>query len=218
MMYLTSDTYTDEFGVVHPKGEKKVVEIITNPLAIINRTIPMAMLETSITFILDRVRQHMKTLSVEEAKDFLFDVLSILNPKFGKEIVALYKSLTDREKKEFMRDAIDDAITIRWEAFDPKLVWRDNIIKCYEKYPNILKGYHIFKPKPNWGRDVYVGKDNIGFQYMYVLKQSAARGYSVRSAGAVGDESLPERSNENKIGRSPVSDTPMNYTCRMKIS
>ena len=83
-MYLTTDVYTDEYGVVHPKGEKQLVEIITNPLAIINRTIPMAMFETSITFILDKVRSRMKELSIDEARDLLFDVLNILNPKYGK--------------------------------------------------------------------------------------------------------------------------------------
>ena len=36
MPYITTDSYTDELGVVHPAGEKEPVEIITNPLAIPN--------------------------------------------------------------------------------------------------------------------------------------------------------------------------------------
>ena len=170
MMYLTEDTFTDEYGVVHPKGERIPVELITNPLAIINRTIPMAMFETSITFILDKVSRAMRKLPFDEARDLMFDVLDTLNPTFAKEYKEdVYDYLSERDKRIAIEDAAKGEISIRWDAFDDSNSWRDNILKCYEKFPDILKPYHIFRPKKEWGRDVFVGEGHIGLQYMYML-------------------------------------------------
>lgn len=212
MPYLTTDAYRDEYGVVHPKGEMQRCELISNPLAIINRTIPMALFEPSITFILDRTRKHMITLdTLEEQRDFMFSIMEILNPIQARDMKAIYKDLSDREKKKFIESAIDDGIFIRWEAFSHDINLRDNIIKIYEKYGDIIKPYNIFMPKPKWGRDIYIGQDCIGFQYMLLLKQSGERGFSVRSAGAISDESLPEKSHENKIGKLWHSETPIRF-------
>lgn len=211
MPYLTTEVYKDEYGVVHPKGEQKRVELITNPLAIINRTIPMALFEPSITCILEQTQEHMKTLSsVKEQHDFMFDVLSLLNKKYAKELDAIYKELSDREKKEFIEESITKGIRLRWESFDEKFNVRDNIIAVHKKYGDIIKPYHIFVPKPKWGRDIYIGEDFIGYQYMMILKQSGEKGFSARSAGAISDESLPEKSHENKVGKHWASQTPIN--------
>ena len=212
MPYLTEDAYTDEFGVVHPKGPQERVELISNPLAIINRTIPMALQEPSVTFILDKTRKHMRKLgSLEEQRDFMFDILDILSPNQARDLRAIYDELSDREKRKFVESAIDDGISVRWEAFSTEINLRDNILKVYEKYGDIIKPYNIFMPKPKWGRDIYVGQDCIGYQYMLLLKQSGERGFSVRSAGAISDESLPEKSHENKIGKLWHSETPIRF-------
>lgn len=202
MPYLTEDAYRDEYGVVQPRGKRERVELISNPLAIINRTIPMALQEPSITFVLDKTRKHMATLeTLEEKRDFMFDVLGILNPIQAKDLREVYDGLSDREKRKFMESSINDGISVRWEPFSKENTIRDSLIKIYEKYGDIIKPYNIFMPKPNWGRDIYIGQDCIGYQYMLLLKQSGERGFSVRSAGAISDESLPEKSHENKIGK-----------------
>ena len=212
MPYLTTDFYVDEYGVTHPKGERIPVELITNPLAIINRTIPMALFEPSVTFILDRMRQHMKTLeTLQEQHDYMFDIIGTLNEKFARELEDVYKDLSDREKRKFIEKAIYEGTSIRWEAFDDNFCLRDNIIKIYEKFSDTITPYHIFMPKPKWGRDIYIGDDCIGFQYMLMLKQSGEKGFSIRSSGAISDESLPEKSHESKIGKQWASDTAVRF-------
>jgi hypothetical protein len=222
MPYLTTGKYTDEFGVVHPKGVKERVELITNPLAIINRTIPMVLYEGSISFILDRTRKHAATLETqEEQKNFMFDVISILNPKMGKELEDVYNGLSDYKKKKFIEDCIslnrdgtiktDNGLYVRWEPFNKEWTLRDAIIKVYEKYGDVLKPYSIFVPKPKWGRDIYLGDDYVGYQYILMLKQSGEKGFSVRSAGAVSDENLPEKSSSKKQSKSWYSEKPINY-------
>lgn len=219
MPYMTTETETDELGVVHPKGERERVEIITNPLAIINRTIPMALFESSVTFITDRIRKHIQTLKSDEEKiNIVLDVIKILNPDQGAETEKLYNSLSDYEKRKFIQSCVNDGIYIRWEAFSDNNFLRDKIIKVYEKYGDLLKPYHIFMPKKNWGRDIYIGDGAIGFQYILLLKQCGESGFSIRSTGAISDESLPEKSHENKIGKLWHSESPINKSCRIKTS
>jgi len=216
MPYLSTDAYKDEDGRVHPVGAIERVDLITNPLAIINRTIPMALYEPAITFILDRTRKHLRKISdegasIEELEEFMFGIMKILNPSRTKDVMKLYDGLSPREKEKFIESAIsvgsdgllktDNGIYIRWESFDDAVSLRDAIMEIYDKYGDIIKPYNIFVPKPKWGRDIYIGKDCIGYQYILLLKQSGERGFSVRSAGAISDESLPEKSHESKIGK-----------------
>ena len=99
----------------------------------------------------------------------------------------------------------------RSESFDDDFNLRDGIVEVYQKHGNTIKPYHIFMPKPKWGRDIYVGDDCIGYQYMMMLKQSGEKGFSVRSAGSISDESLPEKDHQNKIGRSRRSTKPIRF-------
>ncbi len=232
MPYLTTSYTKDQYGVVQPTGVRERVDMITNPLAPINRTIPMILKEGSVTFILDRARKHASTMDdYIEQKEFLFDIISMLNPKMYKELEDLWDTLTERERKSFIKDAIsidrdgklmtNNGMYLRWEAFDDSFNLRDGIINVYNKYENIIKPYHIFIPKPKWGRDIYIGDDCIGYQYMLILKQSGEKGFSVRSAGSISDESLPEKDHQNKIGRSRRSTKPIRFgeyeTPRLKL-
>lgn len=221
MPYLTTEYYKDEYGIVHPKGTKEIVELITNPIAFVNRTIPISLEEGSVTFILDRTRKHAMTLEPAEAIEFMIDVISTLNSKEGKEVKELYDSLSDKEKSGFIKDCISidnrgmlitcNGLYLRWEAFNDKELLRDGIINIYKKYGDIIKPYHIFVPKPKWGRDIYIGDDCVGYQYMLMLKQSGEKGFSVRSAGAISDESLPEKSYDNKVGKLWHSEKPIRF-------
>lgn len=223
MPYLVTETTTDKNGIKHPVGTRERVDLITNPLAIINRTIPMVMFEGSVTFILDKARKHAATLDTrEEKKDFIFDIIRLLNPKQADELEVVYNGLSDFNKTKFIEDCISlnrdgtlntkNGMYIRWEPFDLEHgTLRDNIIKVYEKYGDIMKPYHIFVPKPKWGRDIYIGDDCVGYQMIMMLKQSGEKGFSVRSAGAISDEGLPDKSNSNRNGTSWKSEKPIRF-------
>ena len=222
MPYLTTETRKDEYGVDQPVGVRERVDVITNPLAIINRTIPMVLYEGSVSFILDRVRKHMNTMdNIDDQKNFMFSILRILNARYAKDLEDLYDSLSDRKKREFIEDAISideeghlitsKGIYVRWEAFSEEINWRDAIIEIYDKYGDIIKPYNIFVPKKKWGRDIYIGQDCVGYQYIMMLKQSGEKGFSVRASGSISDESLPEKSHDNKIGKSWKSEKPIRF-------
>lgn len=221
MPYLSDSIYKDENGRTHAKGPIEKVDLITNSLAIINRTIPMVLFEGSVTFILDRARKYAAKLdTLEEKKEFIFDILRRFHKKSTDDLEKVYEKLSPREKREFIEDCIslnpdgtlrtDNGMYVKWEAFDEKFCLRDIIIDIlYKDYPDIMKPYHMFNPKPKWGRDIYLGTGNVGYQYIMLLKQSGEKGFSVRSAGAISDESLPEKSHDNKIGKLWHSEKPI---------
>lgn len=222
MPYLVTDMYTDEYGVKHAKGPRERCDLITNPLAVINRTIPMVMFEGSVSFILDRVRKHANEMEdKEEAMAFMFDVLDILNHQHAKDLKKIYNSLSDYNKKHFIEDCIsvdkngllktNNGLYTKWVPFSKEYNLRDAIVKIYKKYGDIIKPYHIFVPKPKWGKDIYIGDDCIGYQYIMMLKQSGEKGFSVRSAGSISEESLPEKSNLAKISLEHHSSKPIRF-------
>ena len=210
MPYLTMDYYKDQYGVVHPSGPIERVDLVSNPLALINRTIPMIMQEGSVSFILDITRKHSLSLNdYNEAKEFMFEILGYLNPKQTKDLEKIYDSLDEKKKRKFISNCISvdkngllitsNGLYVRWEPFNQEWTLRDAILKIYEKYPDIYKPYHIFMPKPKWGRDIYIGDDYIGYMYILALKQSGQGGFSVRGSGSINEESLPDKSNSNKL-------------------
>lgn len=212
MPFITLDSYTDEYGVVHPKGERKYVELINNPLAIINRGIPMAIEEPSVTFVLERIRQYMDTLDdIKEKEEILFDVLKIFNPKYSERVFDVYKDLNDKKKEKFIKSCIKDGIYIELRPIDSEVSLRDSMVDMYTKYKEILTPYNVFIPKPKWNRDIFAGKHPVGYQYILLLKQSGEKGFSVRSAGAISDESLPEKSDSNKSGYDLYASTPIRF-------
>jgi len=222
MPYTTEDAYTDEYGVVHPRGPKHYMELITNPNAVINRTIPMVMEEGSITFIIEKTRKYMDTLPDRESKaDFMFDILCTISPIMGKDMRKLYRNLPEWKKDRFIDKCIalkpdgtidtHDSIYCRWDSFREDFMLRDAIIEVYTKYPDIFKPYHLFMPKPKWNRDIYIGDHYIGYQYIMMLKQSGEKGFSVRSSGAINDEALPEKGHEAKQSRAWCSSKPIRF-------
>jgi len=222
MPYLVTKIERDQYGVAHPVGPRERVDMLTNPNAIINRSIPIILIEASVTFILDRARKHAATIEdLNEAADFIFDIMKILNPKQGKEWINLYEKLSDKQKQRFIMDSIsltpegllitNNGCYLRWETFNEEWMMRDVILKIYDKYSDIIEPYHLFVPKPKWGRDIYLKQDCIGYQYIMVLKQSGEKGFSVRSAGSISDESLPEKSNRNKMHTLSHSEKPIRF-------
>lgn len=222
MPYLVESITVDQYGRKHPVGKREIVDAITNPLALANRTIGLAPQECSTTFRLDRARKYAATLSsYEEKAEFILDVVRIFNPREYEETLHIYEGMSQKEKERFIDDCISlkpngtidtsNGVYIRWEPFSTDQSIRDSCIELEKKYPGVFKPYHVFNPKPNWGRDVYIGEHHVGYQYMMMLKQSARKGFIVRSGGAISDEGLPEKTNSKKIGTSWASSKPIRY-------
>ena len=191
-------------------GNKVIVKLLFNVLAIINRTTAFPMYELSINFICNKVRAHMKTLeTLKEKEDLLFGIIKDFNEKQEKEMKKKYVSLSKKEKEAYINDCINDRIFIHqapmWET--KPIFFR--LLEIYEKY-SFLKPYDIYINK--WGRTIKcLNPAYIGEMYILKLKQTSRKGFSARGTGAINAKGLPERSYKNKSFTERISSTPIRF-------
>ena len=189
----------------------KVVEVILNLLAIINRTTGFVPHEMYINFATNRLREQLATMSsLKEQEKLLFDVIKILNEKQEKEMHAHFKTLSTEEKKGYIKDCIEDGIYIHqqpiWEGKYPIFT---RLRMLDEKY-DWLKPYDLYLTK--WGQEIKIMKPYyLGEMYMIRLKQTDDRGFSARNSGAVNTKDLPDRSYKNRTNQALVSDTAIRF-------
>ena len=189
----------------------KVVDVILNLLAIINRTTGFVPHEMYINFASTRLREQLATMSsLKEQEKLLFEMIGILNERQEKDMHAHYKTLTTDEKKEYIDDCINYGIFIHqqpiWEGEHPIFT---RLRMLDEKY-DWLKPYDLYLNK--WGREIKIMKQYyLGEMYMIRLKQTDDRGFSGRNSGAVNTKDLPDRSYKNRSNQALVSDTAIRF-------
>lgn len=192
------------------RGEKVVVKLLFNILAIVNRTTAFPMYELTINFICNKVRDQMYLLqTLEEKEDLLFSVIHDFNERQAKEMKSIYSKLSKKEKKEYIESCINDRIFIHqspmWET--KPIFFR--LLDIYKKY-DFLKPYDLYLNK--WGREIKIlNPMYIGEMYILKLKQTSRKGFSVRGTGSVNAKGLPERSYKNKSFTELHSSTPIRF-------
>lgn len=184
----------------------KRVDVILNLLAIINRTTGFVPHELYSTFILDRTRERMaKMTTLKEKEKLLFQIVKDFSEIQYESMYEHYKTLSKKEKEEYMNDCIYEGIHI-WEM----PIWEESPIfyrlyKMYKKY-DWLKPYKMYQRK--WGQTFETLTPMIvGEMYMIRLKQTSERGFSARNEGAVNQKGLPERSYKNRNNTEFASDS-----------
>lgn len=191
-------------------GNKVVVKLLFNVLAIINRTTAFPMYELTINFICNKVRSKMLTLkTLKQKENLLFGIINDFNEKQAEQMKEIYSELSKEEKEEYIDSCIHDRIFIHqspmWET--KPIFFR--LLEIYEKYDFLLP-YDIYIDK--WGRTIKtLNKAFIGEMYIIKLKQTSRKGFSVRGTGSINGKGLPERSYKNKSFTELRSSTPIRF-------
>ena len=186
------------------------IHMLANALAVPNRIIAFATYESSITFMIDRMRQHINKLveagtSHDDIVYLVRDFVSIFNPNQGRELERLYRI----EPDAIYEDIIKNGIYIQIEPFNQNCV-RDAILKAYETYPHIMKRYDVYtKLRHRW---IKLGKPlAIGYQYTWVLKQYAPKYLSVVSVGRTTHYDHPIKTRQVNNNLRLYSDNPIKF-------
>lgn len=191
-------------------GNKHVIHLLFNVLAIINRTTAFPIFEITINFICNKVRTKMSTLKTRKEKEtLLFSIINDFNENQAKEMKEVYDKLSSKEKDEYIQSCIDDRIFIHqtpmWET--KPIFFR--LIDIYKKY-DFLTPYDVYIDK--WGRQIkLLNPAYVGEMYILKLKQTSRKGFSVRGTGSINAKGLPERSYKNKLFTERVSTTPIRF-------
>jgi hypothetical protein len=191
-------------------GNKVVVKLLFNVLAIINRTTAFPIYELTINFICNKVRCQMsKSASMKQKENLLFGIVNDFNEKQAREMKKVYDELLPEEKEDYIESCINDRIFIHqapmWET--KPIFFR--LLEIYDKY-DFLNPYDIYINK--WGRTIkLLNPGFVGEMYIIKLKQSARKGFSARGMGSINGKGLPERSYKNKSFTELRSSTPIRF-------
>jgi hypothetical protein len=199
---------TDEM----PKTDDgRPIHMLANALAVPNRIIAFATYEGSMTFMQDRMYQHIQHLwkeklaSQEEIMTLVCDFVSIFEPDEGSEIMRVYK---ERPNTVF-QDIMDHGIYIQIKPFN-KVCVRDALLQAYDAYPDIMKPYKIYtKLHHRWVK--IDGEYPVGFQYTWVLKQEPSKALSAISTGRTTLYDQPVKTHQFTKNLRHYSDNPVKY-------
>lgn len=158
------------------------IDMLANGLAVPNRIIAFATYEGKMTFQSERIWQHIRKLKEEGATNeeiitIVLDFLGEYNPKQRDELARVYSEAPN----EVVADILKNGICINIEPLNDVCV-RDALIRCDEKYKDILKPYKIqTKLRHRWV--TLDGDYNVGYQYTWVLKQEPSKYLTAVSTG-----------------------------------
>ena len=186
------------------------IHMLANALAVPNRIIAFATYEGTMTFMRDRMNQHIQEMvknnaSMDEIMLLARDFTSIFDEHEGSELMRLYKL----DPKGIYDDIVNNGIYIQIPPFNEKCV-RDSILEAYEKYPDILKRYRVFtKLRHRW---IELDEPHaIGYQYTWVLKQEPAKYMSVVSVGRTTYYDHPVKTRQVNNNLRLFSDNPIKF-------
>lgn len=195
----------------------KRVDILFNPLGVINRLNSQQLNEQSITFVCDRTTERMVTFDNRQDKeDLMLDIIGRFNKKQAIAIRNYMDKLSESQRDMFIQNTIDEGIYIH----NPPL-WEDETMfailrNIYKDHPWI-KPYKVYVKR--FGRVIPIMKDLVvGSMYVMKLKQTSKKGFSVRSTGSLSRKGLPEKNDKAKTHQDLFSKTPIRFGKQLPIS
>lgn len=186
------------------------IHMLANALAVPNRIIAFATYESTITFMIDRLKQRFKQMEEEGASkkeivDLAVAFLKIFNDPEGEELKRLYIEHPD----EIYNDIMKNGIIVQIEPFNGVCI-RDSILKAYEAYPDIFKRYKMYtKLRHRWIE--LDGEYTVGYQYTWVLKQEPGKAMSVVSTGRTTPYDQPVKTHQYNKNLRAHSNNPIKF-------
>ena len=197
---VISDVYEDDDMPITENGD--VIDIEFNRLGVINRMNTFQLFEKSITFIMNRTIDRIKTLETNDQKaNFVFMMVGYFNDNQATKMKSMYDKYTEEQKEDFIEDIYKRGIYVDIPPFWHKKPLFVTLQEIYAKHGDWLTPYQIYKKKNGRYRPI-MKKDYIGEMYIIRLKQTAAKGFSSRSVGGVSLIGVPikdAQAKENKI-------------------
>ncbi len=186
------------------------IDMLANALAVGNRIISFATYESSMTFMMERMWEHIKQMDADKTDHFdimqlAVDFVNVFNPQQGGELRRLYAANPDATYSDLLKNGF----YIQIRPLD-EICIRDAILEAYEKWGDIFKMYTIYdKCRHRWIK--IPGKYPVGYQYTWVLKQEPSKALSTTATGRTTLYDLPVKTRRYNKNLIPYSDNPIKY-------
>ena len=198
-------------------GQWEPVDMQYNSSTCINRENPGQLLETSITFIGEKVIEHIFDTdeSMEMAKEDIYDFLFIVNPMEAEAFLRKYNNIVDYDEKIFFIQSIlnDGNIYCVIKPASSKFCL-DKLTKLYERFPFVKQCPIMTTIKDSNGnsRNVIARRPlTVGYKYIYRLKQFAEEKFSAVSLAATNIKGENSKSKSSKQHKTLYSSTPVRF-------
>jgi hypothetical protein len=186
------------------------LHMLANALAVPNRIIAFATYEATMTFMKERMEQHIRKMvengaSMDDVVLMARDFVYIFNHQEAEELEKAYKN----DRQHIYDDIVNNGIYLQIPPFNEVCV-RDAILEAYEKYPDIMKRYDVYtKLRHRWIK--LDTQHAIGYQYTWVLKQEPAKYMSVVSVGRTTYYDHPVKTRQVNNNLRLFSDNPIKF-------
>lgn len=186
------------------------IDMLANALAVGNRIISFATYESSMTFMMERMWQHIKQMDADKTDHFeimqlAVDFVTVFNPQQGGELRRLYTTNPDAT----YNDLLKNGFYIQIRPLDEVCI-RDAILEAYDRWNDIFKKYTIYdKCRHRWIK--IPGEYPVGYQYTWVLKQEPSKALSTTATGRTTLYDLPVKTRRYNKNLIPYSDNPIKY-------
>lgn len=186
------------------------IDMLANALAVGNRIISFATYESSMTFMMERMWEHIKQMDADKTDHFeimqlAVDFVTVFNPQQGEELQRLYTANPDAT----YNDLLKNGFYIQIRPLDEVCI-RDAILEAYDRWNDIFKKYTIYdKCRHRWIK--IPGEYPVGYQYTWVLKQEPSKALSTTATGRTTLYDLPVKTRRYNKNLIPYSDNPIKY-------
>lgn len=186
------------------------IDMLANALAVGNRIISFATYESSMTFMMERMWEHIKQMDADKTDHFeimqlAVNFVTVFNPQQGGELRRLYTTNPDAT----YNDLLKNGFYIQIRPLDEVCI-RDAILEAYDRWNDIFKKYTIYdKCRHRWIK--IPGKYPVGYQYTWVLKQEPSKALSTTATGRTTLYDLPVKTRRYNKNLIPYSDNPIKY-------
>lgn len=193
-----------------PNEEGVPVDVLSSAKAVFDRIISYAEYEVTMTFMCERMLHHIRDMDKQNKShdsiiELVSDFVTLFNKSEGKNILSLYKDNPD----VVYNDILKNGIYLQIMPFAEECT-RDGIIEAYDKYPDIMKRYHIkTKLRHRWINlpNTY----SVGYMYTWVLKQEATKAMSSVATGRTTLYDLHVKTNKYKNHLLKYSANPIRF-------
>ena len=186
------------------------IDMLANALAVPNRIIAFATYESEMTFMQERMWQHIKKLaedghSQESIISLVIDFVHKFNPEQADELARVY----NENPSVVYNDIMSNGIYLMIPPLNDVCI-RDALIECKEKWPDIMKPYDVYtKLRHRWVK--LDNKYSVGYQYTWVLKQEPSKYLTAVSTGRTTLYDLAVKTKQYKDNLKHYSDNPIKF-------
>ena len=121
----------------------KVAEVALNALGIINRLNMAQIQEQYINFMVDRLRDHLKTLpGIFEQAEEVFSFLNIINKKQAEFLEEKFFMMNRSDREDFIAEIINDGLFIHQTPFFGNTSM-DDFVKIFNEKPYLTEKYEF---------------------------------------------------------------------------